>query len=70
VLLLDLLNLCGLARGADEKEISACCSSARLVDEGDVPGSSNRRPIRRLSEPIVFLKLDVSAVLAASPRYR
>lgn len=32
-----------------------------------ISGSLRVRPIRRLSEPIVFLKLDVSSVLAASP---
>ena len=30
-------------------------------------GSENVRPMRRFSEPIVFLKLDVSCVFAASP---
>ena len=34
------------------------------------PGSSNLLPINLLRDPTVFLKLEVSAVLAASPMYR
>jgi hypothetical protein len=35
-----------------------------------ISGSERDRPTRRFSEPTVFLKLEVSAVLAASPRCR
>lgn len=35
-----------------------------------ISGSDRGRPIKRLSEPTVFLKLEVSAVLAGSPMRR
>lgn len=48
-------------------ETERTCVEEKLENS---PGSSKLLPINLLRDPTVFLKLEVSAVLAASPMYR